>query len=55
MRAHSFGNNSPDRVPQFGQRPQKAKIIKGKSSKGSKQPDVHYGTRIKPQTNPPET
>ena len=29
-------------------RPQQAKNVKGKSSKGSKQTDTHYGTRYKP-------
>ena len=36
-------------------RPQQAKNIKGKSFRGLKQSDVHYGARYKPLTNPLET
>ena len=45
-------------LPKFhslANRSQQAQIVKGKSPKGSDQPDAHYSTRYKPYTNPPET
>ena len=35
-------------------RPQQAQLVKGKSPKGSKQPDEHCGASYNPYMNPPE-